>query len=296
MWNSVNAFFKNMFGSSEEIVEDAAALSEEKILVKEDPTPEELAARKHEAARSRGGIGLGETITVEAGTPAEPICITNPRYLWLLDNGHGSLQAGKRSPKFEDGSQFFEWEFTRDIVRRMVPKLEDAGVQVHNLVPEDDVDSFLRERVDRANSTKSPLGIPAVLVSVHANAFGSGAAWSTSESARGIETWYFPGSDSGSKIASVFQREIMKALPGWNDRGIRSHQRGSGKIFYILRKSAMPAVLTENGFYTNKDETKMLLRDDVRELIAQAHVNAIIEIEQNDYEDVDLYRPNMILA
>ena len=43
----------------------------------------------------------------------------------LLDNGHGKNCAGKRSPKLEDGSQFFEYEFNRDIVRRIAEKLNE---------------------------------------------------------------------------------------------------------------------------------------------------------------------------
>ena len=43
----------------------------------------------------------------------------------------------------------------------------------------------------------------------------------------------------------------------------------------------MPAVLTENGFYNNKEECKLLLQDDIRQKIADAHVAAILEIEKN---------------
>jgi len=48
------------------------------------------------------------------------------RYTWLLDPGHGGFidgvyqTAGKRSPMFPDGSQVFEGEFNRDIVRRII--------------------------------------------------------------------------------------------------------------------------------------------------------------------------------
>ena len=38
----------------------------------------------------------------------------------ILENGHGSQTPGKRSPIWGDGSQLLEWEFNRDIVRRIV--------------------------------------------------------------------------------------------------------------------------------------------------------------------------------
>ena len=37
----------------------------------------------------------------------------------ILDNGHGNNTPGKRSPKWEDGTQLFEYEFNRDIVKRI---------------------------------------------------------------------------------------------------------------------------------------------------------------------------------
>ena len=42
----------------------------------------------------------------------------------------------------------------------------------------------------------------------------------------------------------------------------------------------MPAVLTENGFFNNKTEGRKLLSDETRQTIADAHVNAIMEIEK----------------
>ena len=37
----------------------------------------------------------------------------------LIDNGHGRATAGKRSPVWPDGKQLFEYEFNRDIARRV---------------------------------------------------------------------------------------------------------------------------------------------------------------------------------
>ncbi len=43
----------------------------------------------------------------------------------------------------------------------------------------------------------------------------------------------------------------------------------------------MPAILTENGFYNNKTEVLFLMSEEGRQKIADAHVAAILEIEQN---------------
>jgi hypothetical protein len=37
----------------------------------------------------------------------------------LIDNGHGENTPGKRSPVWEDGVQLFEWEYAREIARRV---------------------------------------------------------------------------------------------------------------------------------------------------------------------------------
>ena len=42
----------------------------------------------------------------------------------------------------------------------------------------------------------------------------------------------------------------------------------------------MPAILTENGFFNNKEEGRKLLTEETRQLIADAHVDAIMEIEK----------------
>ena len=193
------------------------------------------------------------------------------RYLWCLDNGHGKLTAGKRSPKMADGKQFFEYEFNRDIVKRIIKQLEEKGVAFFNVVPEVNVDNILEERVARANQKASRL--PKIFVSIHANAFGR-SGW---EAPKGIETWHFHNSRTGKAIARVFQKYLIQKT-AWTNRNLKSYP--GKKQFYVLRNTNMPAVLTENGFYTHKEEAKQLMKDNVRQKIADAHVAAILEIEE----------------
>lgn len=72
--------------------------------------------------------------------PETPITETpkhKPRYLWCFDNGHGEATPGKRSPLFDDGeTRFFEYEFNRDIVKRIMTQLDKEGVKYYNVVPE----------------------------------------------------------------------------------------------------------------------------------------------------------------
>lgn len=90
--------------------------------------------------------------------------------LIILDNGHGKETPGKRSPKWEDGSQLFEYEFNRDITRRIQNRLTELNIESVLLVPEEE-DISLSERCRRANEIFK--GRPdSILISIHANAGG----------------------------------------------------------------------------------------------------------------------------
>jgi len=288
MLKRIAQFFQRVFGFSEAEVpyEDAADIVDEDALivsqVDESPKP-------GDKFRSRSLSPSDET----AGTSLEGISIREPRFLWCLDNGHGSLQPGKRSPLFEDETRFEEWEFNRDVVRRMAKRLDELGIQFFIVVPEDNVGKFLSERVERANSHPSPLDLPKIYLSIHANAAASND-WN--DGVTGIETWHYPESDSGSKIASVFQRKLMESFPDWKDRGIRSHERDSGKVFFVLSRTRMPAVLTENGFYTDRQQAKDLMSEEVRQRVADTHIQAILRIEKEGYEEAELYPKRTIIG
>ncbi len=217
--------------------------------------------------------GDSDDETVTPPSPPEPPK-HQARYMWCLDNGHGKFTAGKRSPKFEDGTRFFEYEFNRDIVKRIIDQLTEKGVKFFNVVPEVDTDNFLKGRVDRANAFQSDL--PKLFVSIHSNAAPaqSSAHWAV-PGAKGMETWYYTGSSRGRKLASIFQKHMV-SYTGMVNRGLKSTKK-----LYVIKNTKMSAVLTENGFYNHKGEAQELMKDEVRQSIADAHVAAIMEVEKN---------------
>lgn len=223
-------------------------------------------------------VGKIEVEEVEIEIEAAPVEVAEvkpgqpQKYLWCLDNGHGELQEGKRAPAKVDGKLFEEWEFNRDIVRRIIESLKRNGIAYYNVVPETQVGSFLKGRVDRANEKASDL--PKIYVSIHANAAGLDAPGQFRNGITGLETFHFPGSQSGKRLATVFQRYMVDEL-GWRDRGVKEYP------FYVLKHTSMPSVLTENGFYTDEEQTRKLLSDEWRQKIANAHIRAIMEIERD---------------
>jgi len=192
------------------------------------------------------------------------------KYVWLLDNGHGKATPGKRSPELSDGRQFFEYEFNRKVVSKLSYLLADEGISSDILVPETEDDVKLSERVRRSDKSMPDSDQKKVYVSIHANAYGK-SGWS---SPSGTETYHYAGSKSGRKLAAIFQEHLVEEL-GRKDRGIKTAN------FYVLRKTSMPAVLTECGFYTNKEECEYLLSNEGVNAVAKAHFEAIKEIEEN---------------
>ena len=212
------------------------------------------------------------------------------RYTWLLDPGHGGIidgvyqTAGKRSPEFEDGSVLYEGVFNRDVASRIIGLT--SGIRpgracnkaikkadVINLVPTEE-DVSLYKRVKLANEIHAERG-NCIYVSIHANAFGNGREFN---SAGGICTFHHYRSSKGKKLAQSLQTHLGK-LTDFRDRGIRANDTWAN--FYVLRKTHMPAVLSENGFMTNLHDATLLMSQEIRQKVAHAHFEMILEIEKN---------------
>lgn len=188
----------------------------------------------------------------------------------IIDNGHGKETAGKRSPVWLDGSQLFEWEFNRDIVRRIIEKLQADRIPYRVLVPEEN-DISLIERARRANKYAKEFNEKAYVLSIHANA-GGGTGW---------EVYTSYGQTQSDAIATVFFEEARKEFTpnGWRMRSDYSDGDSDKEAeFYILAKTTCPAVLTENFFMDTEKDCRFIMSEDGRERIANMHVAAIKKI------------------
>lgn len=102
-----------------------------------------------------------------------------------------------------------------------------------------------------------------LFVSIHCN----GAA---DPGANGTETYYYEGSSRGAEAAKSIQTRLVEAL-GLRDRGVKTAD------FYVLRKTAMPAVLVELAFITNPQEERLLSQADFRIRAAKAIAQAVAD-------------------
>ena len=185
----------------------------------------------------------------------------------FIDNGHGLMTAGKRSP---DG-QFREPFYNREIARQVVADLRERGLDAELLVPEDD-DIPLAERVRRVNAACFLLGI---LVSIHVNAARNGSKWLN---ATGWSVYTCKGQTESDKLAECLCQAAIKNFPG---RRIRTDMSDGDmdweEGFYILRKSLCPAVLTENFFMDSRSELEYLQSRAGKQAVVDTHVEGVVE-------------------
>ena len=195
--------------------------------------------------------------------------------LVILDNGHGIDTPGKRSPIWSNNTQLFEWKFNRDIVDSIIGYLQVANISYVKLI-EESQDISLKERVDRINTIykENKDKYRVYLISVHGNAADN------APTANGIEVFTSIGETKSDTIAEVFYSKLKNL--GWKMRPNRSNKGGKEENFYILKNSHCPAVLTENGFYTNEEECKKMLEFYWQKEIALAHYKAMQDIEFKD--------------
>lgn len=192
----------------------------------------------------------------------------------LLDNGHGENTAGKRSPKWGDGAQLFEWEYAREIVQRVENELAKLGVDVERIVKES-IDVSLNERCRRVNEICAEIGAKnCLLVSIHCNAAGNG---SQPMSAQGWSVFVSLNASTRSKeLADSFCDAAIASRVKL--RAYSPKQRFWAQNLAMCRDTQCAAVLTENLFMDNEEDCRYLLSSEGKKTITKIHVQAILKI------------------
>lgn len=209
------------------------------------------------------------------------------KYHWLLDNGHGGVIDGvyQTCPNWTEDPKtwhkmhvhpwgpLYEGEFNRKVVSKIADLLAFHGITYTIVVPEEE-DISLKERVKRAND-EYVTDNSCIFVSVHGNAFNT--------SAKGFEVFTSKGLTRSDAIAEVFAEEVDTMFPSQAMRwDLTDGDKDKEANFYVLKHTNMPAILTENFFFDNELEGKLMMSEEGQDRIAQAHVNAILKIERDD--------------
>lgn len=187
----------------------------------------------------------------------------------LLDEGHYNGCPGKRSPKLEDGTQLFEWEYCKELGKRIKEKCDQLGIKCIRTNTKN-TERSLSERAKYINNIfkrEKKLGRSALLISLHANAASNGS-WSN---ATGWEVFTTEKTTNSDKFANILCKIFPSIFP---DKKLRGHKE---KNFTLLYKVNCPCVLTENFFYDNKEECIWMQQEDTVNKIVELHIEAIKE-------------------
>lgn len=164
-----------------------------------------------------------------------------------IDPGHGGTDPGAIG---KDPFVLKEKDVTLSISLILKKELEEKGHTVF-LTRDTDIDVSLSGRATFANQKNAD-----IFISIHCNAHASNA--------EGIETWIFPGSNAGRKLAESVQESLTKTFSSHKNRGIKDYN------FQVLRDTQMPAILVECEFITNPTQLKFLSDEENQRKIAEA--------------------------
>ena len=151
----------------------------------------------------------------------------------FLDAGHGGKDPGAV------GNNLKEKDINLAVTKEVNRILERHGVTV-GTTRTSDTFVELSDRSKKANDFKAD-----ILVSIHCNGFHDSTA-------QGVETYHYPGSVNGKKLAQCIHDEIIKAKLYTKNRGVKSAN------FHMLRVPKMPCALIEMAFITNKQDAELL--------------------------------------
>lgn len=198
---------------------------------------------------------LGLFLVLLVSLPAAAAAQTTRRI--VIDPGHGGSDPGGV------GNSLREKNIVLDVATRFKSLLDadtadssGGGRWIAQRTRTSDVFVSLAARASFANSQGADR-----FMSIHSNAFGNSQA-------NGTETFAFAEGGQGAALRNLVQSEMIAAW-GLTNRGNKTAN------FFVLRETAMPAVLHELAFITNAGDAAKLRSATERQKAAKAHLFAI---------------------
>ncbi|GHV34944.1 N-acetylmuramoyl-L-alanine amidase [Synergistales bacterium] len=247
-----------------------------------------------EPAKPTNNGSAAAAVTAASGGGRENAPKKNGKMLVVIDAGHGGNDPGAI------GNGIKEKDINLAIALKMEKTLQAKGFDV-KLTRRTDVYLKLQERTDIANKANADM-----FVSVHVNALPPG------KNSAGFEIYLMalPTDKDALALAKIENREyvedkgdtasdrktelLLKILGDMqqnnkiNESTVAAERlfsegskmelpmkRVAQAPFFVLRGSAMPAVLLETGFITNANEAKLLAHPGYQQRIADAMSNGV---------------------
>ena len=198
------------------------------------------------------------------------------KYLLILDAGHSYDTKGKKA--FDNS--FYEWDFNNKMQYLLKKRAEELGITVKLTNPNPNIvsDISLTTRATTANNFYKNLNIPkTVMISLHANAYGNNF-----NSARGVEVYHASNASTNSKnlakyICDNIYSDVKAIDKNFKNRGVKCQD------FTVIYKTIIPTCLVEYGFYSNKDDLK-ILKNNQNELV-EATLKGICKYFNINYQE-----------
>lgn len=181
------------------------------------------------------------------------------RRVIVIDAGHGGWDPGKVQGQTE------EKHINLAIALKLQTFLEQGGATVI-VTRIDDTELSKRKREDmHARQLIANTSHADIFVSIHQNAFAQGGV-------HGAQVFYFDTSGNSERLAVTIQNRIREFADPANRFDPKPNDN-----YYVLKQTAMPAVLVECGFLTNYAERQKLLCEEYQEKIAWSIYLGIVD-------------------
>lgn len=193
---------------------------------------------------------------------------TDKNVIIVLDPGHGPDTPGKRWTSADESVEpsFYEWKWNRDYSKVLRTELMLRGYRVFLTVEDEEPDKALSKRVEFANNIKEyNRNMHCLYISLHVDA-------SVNARAHGLSVWTTKGFTNSDVLADYILESCSGASTGINVRksSPKQYEKDYESNFYVIKNAAMPAVLIEHGFMTNKEDRALLRDQKTKAMLADA--------------------------
>jgi N-acetylmuramoyl-L-alanine amidase len=178
----------------------------------------------------------------------------------LIDAGHGGWDPGKVGR-----GNVLEKDLNLAIAEKLQMMLEQGGAftvttRTTDTALADSKKGDLSARKNMAYDYEAD-----ILVSIHQNSYPKA-------NIKGAQVFYFDNSEKSKLLAESIQGRVVEFLDPGNIRGSKAND-----AYYLLKKTAVPAVIVECGFLTNETDLQNLADDGYQEKVAWSIYMGIVD-------------------
>ncbi len=178
-------------------------------------------------------------------------------YVIVIDAGHGGEDGGAIGIK----TLTREKDVNLSIALKLARLLESSGATV--VLTRKDENALSKGKFNKMEDMNERAEIiensrPYIVISIHCNSFPQ------STTVKGAQTFYYPGSETGQKLAENVQESLRKYVDENNSRNVKSED------FYMLRHGNSTNIMVECGFLSCPEEEQLLLDDEHQNKLAYA--------------------------